>query len=131
MWNEPTQERLDKIPRIYDTEHIPLEDKIVHLHFFIGSCDWYITEFDGEDLFFGYAILNQDYWCAEWGYISFKELKEISIDGIEIDCEHEAFWNYPRAIEVENIRRGMNWPLPRKEAHVRSEGSHGRDACSP
>ena len=28
------------------------------LHFFIGGCDWYITEHDGDDLFWGYAILG-------------------------------------------------------------------------
>ena len=38
---------------------------------FTGGCDWYITEFDGDDLFFGFAILNSDYEMAEWGYISF------------------------------------------------------------
>ncbi len=47
------------------------------MHFFIGNCHWYIAEYDGEDIFFGYAILNGDIQNAEWGYISFSELKEI------------------------------------------------------
>ena len=50
-------------------------DKLIHLHFFIGGCDWYICEYDGDDLFWGYAYLN-DPQNAEWGYISFPELKE-------------------------------------------------------
>lgn len=53
MWNTPSQERLDCIPRLYETESIPLSEKYVHLHFFIGGCDWYIVEYDGDDLFFG------------------------------------------------------------------------------
>ncbi|MCA9734271.1 MAG: DUF2958 domain-containing protein [Deferribacteres bacterium] len=89
MWNIPTQEELVLIPRLYETEHIPVEEKIIHLHFFIGQCDWYIAEFDGGDLFFGYANLGDDE-MAEWGYISFQELKDICIRGIEVD--RDLYW---------------------------------------
>ena len=92
MWNEPSKERLAKIPKLYETEETPLQEKLIHLHFFIGACDWFIAEFDGEDVFWGFAILNQDYEMAEWGYFSFNELKSININGIEIDCEIEEAW---------------------------------------
>lgn len=92
MWNEPTKERLSRIPRLYETEHLPNKDKLIHLHFFIGGCDWYVAEYDGDDIFFGYAILNNDTECAEWGYISFSEMKELNVSGIEIDCELEEYW---------------------------------------
>jgi hypothetical protein len=65
MWNEPSRERLAKIPRLYETENVRLQDKLIHLHFFIGACDWFIAEFDGEDVFWGFAILNDDYEMAE------------------------------------------------------------------
>jgi hypothetical protein len=57
------------------------------MHFFIGGCDWYIAEYSPEeDLFWGYAILNGDTENAEWGYISFKELRELVVGpGIEVD----------------------------------------------
>ncbi len=84
MWNTPSNERLNKIPRLYETEHQPLADKLIYLHFFIGGSDWFVAEFDGEDLFFGYAILNGDRQNAEWGYFSFTELKSIDINGQEI-----------------------------------------------
>ena len=29
MWNEPTKEELDKLPRLYETEGVPIGDKIV------------------------------------------------------------------------------------------------------
>jgi hypothetical protein len=46
-----------------------------------------MSEYDGEDLFFGYAIIGNPAF-AEWGYISFNELKQIRIPpGIEVDCE--------------------------------------------
>ena len=49
MWNAPSKRQLAKLPKLYETESVPLKDKIIHLHFFIGSCDWYIAEFDTDE----------------------------------------------------------------------------------
>lgn len=122
MWNVPTKERLSQIPGLYETEHIALQEKLVLLHFFIGGCDWYIIENDGCDILFGYAILNNDFQIAEWGYISFSELKSINIRGIEVDCD--LHWKDPKAGQVEKICKGMGWPMPsRKETEY---GIHAR-----
>ena len=110
MWNTPSEERLAKIPKLYETEEIPLHDKLIYLHFFIGGCDWYIAEYDGKDLFWGFVILNNDYELAEWGYISFSELRAIKIQGfLEIDCEHEEYFPVQKASAIENICKSNNW----------------------
>ena len=111
MWNEPTKERLAKIPKLYETENIPIKDKPIYLHFFIGGCDWYIAEHEHDgDLFWGFAILNSDYEMAEWGYVSFSELKSIKIDSwLEVDCELEEIWEVKKAIEVDKIRIAQGW----------------------
>jgi len=110
MWNVPTKERLSKIPKLCETENIPLKDKEIHLHFFIGGSDWFVCEYDGADLFFGFAILNNDYQMAEWGYVSFGELKSIKVEGwCEIDCELEDIWQVKRAIEIDKIRIAQGW----------------------
>lgn len=110
MWNIPNKERLAKIPKLYETESVPLKEKLIWLHCFLGSCEWYIAEYDGDDLFFGFAILNNDLQNAEWGYISFSELKAIKIDGcLEIDCELEELWQAKRAIEIDKIRIAHGW----------------------
>jgi hypothetical protein len=110
VWNIPSKERLAKIPKLYETEKTPLKDRLIYLHFFIGGCDWYIAEYDGEDLFWGFAILNNDYEMAEWGYLSFSELKAIKMDGcLEVDCEIEDYWQIKRAIEVDKIRIAQGW----------------------
>ena len=80
MFNEPSAQVLNALPRLYTDEDTPTEDKIIHLHFFIGGCHWYATEFDGDDLFFGFANLN-DPEMAEWGYFSLVELKTIRVNG--------------------------------------------------
>lgn len=104
MWNIPTKERLSKIPKLYETEGVPLKGKLIHLHFFIAGSDWYVAEYDGEDLFLGYAILNQDLENAEWGYISFNELKELKLKWLEVDCETEENWKVKKASEIEKIK---------------------------
>ncbi len=104
MWNIPTVEELAKIPKLYETENIPLKDKIIHLHFFIGGCDWYIAEYSpDEDLFWGYAILNGDTENAEWGYISFTELRELVVlPGIEVD--RDLHWEAKPVREIKDIQ---------------------------
>ena len=102
MWNEPTREQLAKLPKLYETEKVPMKDKPIYIHCFIGDCDWFVSEYDGEDLFFGYAIIGNPAF-AEWGYISLTELKQIKIPpGIEVDCE---LCDPPlKASEIEEIR---------------------------
>jgi hypothetical protein len=107
MWNKPTQKQLDRIPRLYETENTPFKEKIIHLHFFLGSNDWFIAEYDGEDIFFGFAILNGDTEMAEWGYASFKELKSIKIYALEVN--NDLFWDPVPAKEVPLIREACQW----------------------
>ncbi len=102
MWNTPTQEQLDQIPQLYETENIELQDKLIYLHFFMFQSDWYIVEFDKKDTFFGFTILNGDMEMAEWGYISFDELKSINVNSVEIDCETN--WRIKPASEIEKIQ---------------------------
>jgi len=85
MWNKPSERGLAEFPRLYDTEDVPFDEKIIYMHFFIGGCDWYIAEYSSKErVFFGYANLGDDQ-MAEWGYISLDELEEINIRSLEID----------------------------------------------
>ena len=90
MWNRPSERQLSRLPKLYETEHTLTSDKIIHMHFFLGGCDWYAAEFDGKDLFFGYVVLNYDLDNAEWGYFSLTELDFINVGGAEAD--RELYW---------------------------------------
>lgn len=69
-----------RIPRLYGTEDVPLADKVIHLHYFTGSCDWWIAELDPETgEAFGFACLNGDRDTAEWGYASLPELEAVCV----------------------------------------------------
>ena len=62
-----------QIPSLYSTED--QEDPIVQAKFFTpdSSWTWYVTEFDGEDIFFGYVLGHE----AEFGYFSLSELESV------------------------------------------------------
>lgn len=40
------------------------------LHYFLGKCDWYISELDDNGIGFGYCILNGDLYNSEWGSVN-------------------------------------------------------------
>jgi hypothetical protein len=67
-----TPEIREQLPKLYAQEKEP--DAIAHVKFFdpCGSWTWYVTEFDGEDTFFG---LTQGFE-EELGYFSLSELQE-------------------------------------------------------
>lgn len=77
-------QQIDTMPKTYEQDGKG-DEAIVHLHYFLGGSDWYITEKDmngGIEQAFGYAILNGDDECAELGYIS---IQEITAYGAELD----------------------------------------------
>lgn len=64
-------------------------DAVVHAHYFIGSNDWLVTEYDpAEDVAFGWACLNGDRANAELGYTSLAELEQVLVHAFMlVDCE--------------------------------------------
>ncbi len=104
MWHIPSQKRLDAIPRLYETEGIAIEKKLIHLYLHIFNSEWFVCEFDGVDTCFGYAILNGDLINSEWGYFSFSELKAIEINSFQIYCESEYSWRIRPVSEVDKIQ---------------------------
>ncbi len=87
----------DDIPKLYETEGVPFEKKVIYQRYEIREIGfyWLITELDRErNLAFGYANLNNDL-LAEWGYISIDELIE---NGPELDRDWKPC-KYGEAIE--------------------------------
>lgn len=49
---------------------------------------WYATEFDGEDIFYGYV----EGFEKEFGYFSLKELSEVTVFGGVPAVERDKYW---------------------------------------
>jgi hypothetical protein len=119
MWNIPDEQVLKKIPRLYETDQIEAEEKLIYLHFFLAGSDWFIAEYDGEDTFFGFVCLNGMKEFSEWGYISFQELKDlrvkqpILINGVSgmvlLEVERDKYWKVRKVREVSLICECQRW----------------------
>lgn len=99
----PSPEKLaNVIPAMYSTENVPLAEKEVKAHLFIGSADWYLVEYNkDEDLGFGYANLGDDA-MSEWGYISLEELRSVKIHGL-FSVEFDKHWKAVKAKDINKI----------------------------
>ncbi len=70
-----SKDLLTKIPNLYAQEEV--SDPIVYIRFFTrGNMQWFATEFDGEDTFFGVCDLNMGW--PELGYFSLSEFEEVN-----------------------------------------------------
>ena len=74
-----TAEIAKKLPKLCAQDGV--KDPIVHLRLFnpVGAQTWLITEWDGEDTFFGWADLGMGPGFSELGYISKSELESIKL----------------------------------------------------
>jgi hypothetical protein len=70
----------NKLPKLYSQEEN--KNPMVYLKLFspYSQHTWYITEYDGEDTFFGYTVGDS----KEWGYISFNELASANNNGLPL-----------------------------------------------
>ncbi len=92
------RELVANMPKTYEQED-KRDGAIIHLHYFIGNCNWYITEKDSEKeqlQAFGLADLG---YGPEYGYISIEELLE---NGAELD-----FYFQPRTVAEQMERKQL------------------------
>lgn len=96
----PDADVLDAIPRLYTTEDVPADKRVIYLHFFVGACDWHVAEL-GEDRRTAFGFVNLgDAQNAEWGYMDLHELAGIVItpfdSGWQVVVERDLHWE-PRS----------------------------------
>lgn len=71
-----TKELAKKLPRLYETEHMPFEKVTAYIKLFHPSSDltWYVTEYDGNDKFYG--MVENGSGETEFGYFSLAEMSQ-------------------------------------------------------
>lgn len=105
------KEKMRELIEIWETMPVTYEqeskgkDAIVHLHYFSGGSDWWITEKDKlpeQHQAFGKASMGGN--PPEWGYISIEELK--AHPAIELDLH----WT-PQPLEGARPRPDKEWQV--------------------
>ena len=77
-----------KIPALGKTDGEG-DDAVVHLHYFSGAADWYITELDVESgMSFGWAEMFPG--GGEWGYTDLVEVEAVNTGLVVI--ERDLHW---------------------------------------
>lgn len=91
-----------KLPKLYDTESVPTEDKVAVMKLFTpwSSWTWYVIEFDGNDVCWGLVSGHE----TEFGYFSLSELSKIQHLGATI--ERDIFFRPTRVSELAVFGQG-------------------------
>jgi len=73
---------IDNMPKSYETDGQGDQAVVVHLHYFMGGMDWWITEKDiGEEQNQAFGLTDMGHG-SELGYISISEIID---NGVELD----------------------------------------------
>ncbi len=82
-----TKELLEKLPKLGETEN--QKDPVALVKFFTpwSNWTWYVTEYDGEDTFFGLVHGFEE----EFGYFSLKELQSLK-GPLGLGIERDLYW---------------------------------------
>lgn len=71
-----------KLPRLYETENVPLPQKVAYAKLFDpgSTWTWYVMEYDGKDACFGLVVGHE----TEFGYFSLQELSSLQFRGMPV-----------------------------------------------
>lgn len=83
-----TDEIKKKLPKLYSTEYDKNPKVYLKLFSPYSNYTWYITEFDGEETFFGYTTGG---FSNELGYISYSELANANRNGLPLVERDKSF----------------------------------------
>lgn len=86
---------LTKIPKLYTSEHDPDPMVWVKLFYPDFSWTWYIIEYDGNDICYGYVEGFEN----ELGYFSLNELRETK-GSLGLPIERDRYWQPRRLSEL-------------------------------
>ena len=77
-----TKAQIARLPKLYETEHIPLSEKMVRAKLFhpVSQWTWYVIEYDGVDICWGLVVGHEN----EFGYFSLQELSQVNV-GLPIE----------------------------------------------
>lgn len=72
-----TKTQTASLPKLYETEAVPLSEKVVRAKLFhpVSQWTWYVIEYDGQDTCWGLVVGHE----TEFGYFSLQELSQLSV----------------------------------------------------
>jgi len=92
-----TKELANKIPKLYETEEVPVSNKVALVKLFhpVSNWTWYVMEYDGKDTCWGLVVGHE----TELGYFSLSELDAIE-SPFDIRVERDIFFRPTTVAEL-------------------------------
>ena len=109
---------MSKIPGLYKTGKVELQDKLIYLHFHLLDSHWFVAESDGVDTFWGCVILNRNLQNVEWRYFTLWKLDHYNVRGFQVECEPEGLWLVKPAIHIPEIAQAHGWNTAKQQCHI-------------
>ena len=105
-----------EIPKLYKQDGKG-KNAVCYLHYFVGGTDWYITEWDRANEFYGFVVLNGDWQMAEFGYIPKEYLIDNDLSPLN-KPQLDFYWKYKTINEIleKEYPQGVQPPIERYEA---------------
>ncbi len=106
-----TKANRQALPPLYSQDGKGM-DAVAHVKFFHPCSRYtlYVTEFDGEDMFFGYVISPLGPDCDELGYSSLAEMSALRVMGLGIERDMH-FNPQPLSEAVAEIHPSPGWTV--------------------
>lgn len=103
------------IPKLYEQDGKG-KNAVCYLHYFVGGTDWYITEWNRDNEFYGYVCLNGDWEMAEFGYIPKEYLIDNDLSPLN-KPELDFYWKYKTINQIleKEYPQGVQAPIERYE----------------
>lgn len=99
-----TAQLASQLPALYHNEGISIEDIRIYAKLFDPASSWtyFVAEFDGSDLIWGYATFQDG--MGEWGYASISEIEGLR-NRFGLPMERDLHFRPRPAREIEMIGR--------------------------
>jgi len=109
MINRPNESELLKLAQNKIHKNTPLEERVMHMHFFLDGHDWYLSEYDPlSRTFFGYVVPQDQYHKAGWSRFSIDDLYQMR-GHKNRRVTRNTDWIPRRAMEIDRIRDAHAW----------------------
>jgi len=113
-------------PKATNTEQIkidkntPLEERVIHMHFFMDGHDWYLSEYDPiSRTFYGYYVPQDQYHRACWGRFNIDDLYYMR-DHKNRRVTRNTDWMPRRAMDIDRVRDAHDWQKSQRRANSKA-----------
>lgn len=87
------------MPALHETKDVPVREKDIYFRLLTMRSEYYVAEWDGQDIMLCFVIKDRDYETAGWAWVSLDALLD------QGKVVHDPTWVITSADEISKITR--------------------------